>query len=261
MMLAKETKTIPKGDWIWEIKYDGIRAWIRKRREEVEICNRSGHDISHQFPELVEEALRIKGSFLIDGEIVAWNNGISDFEKVSKRTHLKDKLKIKMRSQREPVTFMAFDILDLNGEYLESDPLCLRKDKLIKLFVYNPIQINRITSVIFYCDKINKHLARLKSMKVEGVMFKDPYGIYIRDIRSNYWLKYKFIKEIDTIVRKIENNPAGVKCYCDENIEVQVSGFQARSIKIGMLLTVNYLNKTKSGKFRMPTFKKIVEVN
>jgi hypothetical protein len=56
----------------------------------------------------------------------------------------------------------------------------------------------------------------------------------------------------------LEDNPAGKKCYCKDEVEVQVSGKESRTLKEGDIITVNYLEKLPSGKLRMPTFKKKV---
>ena len=130
MMLATDTKTIPKGDWVWETKYDGIRAKVHKCETFVEIFSRSGKNITERFPEIVKAALEIENDYVIDGEIVIFDKkGISDFNAISKRTHLTDKTKIKIRSSKDPAILMVFDLLELDEVNYRNIRYSKRKDK------------------------------------------------------------------------------------------------------------------------------------
>ena len=256
MMLATDTKTIPKGDWVWETKYDGIRAKVHKCETFVEIFSRSGKNITERFPEIVKAALEIENDYVIDGEIVIFDKkGISDFNAISKRTHLTDKTKIKIRSSKDPAILMAFDLLEFNGKNYENAPFCIRKSKLIDLLVDCGPRIRYVS--YSNCGGISEFLKEYKKTGVEGVIFKQPMSVY-EDRRSKTWLKYKFKHEIDVAINKVELNPAGKKLYCDNDLVVQCSGRQSEAVKAGMIITVEYLNMTKNGKYRMPVYKKIV---
>ena len=258
-MLATDTKTIPKGDcdWVWETKYDGIRAKLLKCESFVEIFSRSGQNITERFPEIVEEALKIKNDYVIDGEIVIFDKkGISDFNAISKRTHLTDKTKIMIRSKNDPATLMVFDLLELDDVNYRNIRYSKRKSKLIDLLVdYSGPRIRYVS--YSNCGGISEFLKEYKKTGVEGVIFKQPMSVY-EDRRSKTWLKYKFKHEIDVAINKVELNPAGKKLYCDNDLVVQCSGRQSVEVKAGMIITVEYLNMTKNGKYRMPVYKKIV---
>jgi len=122
--LATLVDEIPSGgDWLFEMKYDGYRALAAIAGDQVRIYTRNANDWTTQFHSLVEPLSKLTdGDALIDGEIVAFNGGRTDF------TALKDAL-----SNGGPLTYFAFDLLEENGEDLRRKPLNERKDRLHKL--------------------------------------------------------------------------------------------------------------------------------
>ena len=109
-------------DWVHEIKYDGYRMQIAKRDDDVRIFTRAGHDWTKKFINLASDAATIDArETMIDGEIVVLDEkGLSNFVK------LVDALEKK----RQTITFMAFDLLRLDGKDLRGEPLLKRKERL-----------------------------------------------------------------------------------------------------------------------------------
>ena len=65
------------GPTVWvEDKYDGIRAQLHRRGSDVRLYSRDLHDISGQFPEVVEGARDLPWAGILDGEILAWKDGV-----------------------------------------------------------------------------------------------------------------------------------------------------------------------------------------
>ena len=81
--------TVPVGeDWLHEIKHDGYRLLVRKDGDAVSIITRGGSDWTERYPLIVEGALRLRGSFVIDGEgVVCGEDGVADFELLQSRKH------------------------------------------------------------------------------------------------------------------------------------------------------------------------------
>jgi bifunctional non-homologous end joining protein LigD len=258
-MLATETKTPPNirdNDFVWEIKYDGIRAWINKSGNDVKIFNREMKEITKRFPELVKDALKSKLDFILDGEIVILNKeGVSDFQAVSHRTHLEDKYRIKMLSEKSPVTFMAFDIIGMNGTDLKTMSYCLRKDKL----AYVITDFERIKYVNYNSNDSNK-IEALRKEGYEGIIWKQANSLYEMNKRSPNWLKQKFKSDTDLKVINFETNNAGKKLYLENEIVIQCSGAQSKSVNVGDVVTVEYLGITNDGRLRQPVFRKKVIV-
>tara|TARA_R110002124_G_scaffold114535_5_gene269185 strand:- start:7809 stop:10400 length:2592 start_codon:yes stop_codon:yes gene_type:complete len=123
--LATLVSEVPVGsDWVFEMKYDGYRCQAAIAGDQVRLFTRTGKDWTEQFAAIVPPLSRItKGSALIDGELCAFDaKGRTDF------STLKDHL-----SNGGPLTFFAFDLLELDGKDLTGLKLTERKAKLEKL--------------------------------------------------------------------------------------------------------------------------------
>lgn len=266
MLPSKINKIISGGKYRYEIKYDGIRAIMRYLPKGFSIINRSGNDISYHFPEF--ESWGNGSMAIIDGEIVAFDMyGMSNFQMISERTHLTNEFKIKYKSKIHPVKFMAFDILWIEGKSCLPLPYLKRKELLKKY-----LEKHKIKNVCLVNEMKAKEewVYRLRSKGYEGIVVKDikskyKSGEYWEGIPENHrtkrWLKYKFVNELDVIVKELEDNPAGKKAYCiyNDNIyKVQISGKQSKEISVGDKITIRYLKKTKKGRLREPVFKKKV---
>src|SRR6186713_1254481 len=78
---------VPVGtDWLHEIKHDGYRLLVRKDGNVVSVITRGGYDFTDRYPLSVAGALRLRGSFVIDGEgVVCGEDGVADFELLHSR--------------------------------------------------------------------------------------------------------------------------------------------------------------------------------
>jgi bifunctional non-homologous end joining protein LigD len=114
----------PSGDpWLHEIKHDGFRVIARKEGRRVRLYSRPGNDLTARFPLIVDSPARLRSrSCIIDGEAVACgDDGIACFELI-RRWDTDDR-----------VFMWAFDLIELNGIDLRSDPLGKRKAKLVSI--------------------------------------------------------------------------------------------------------------------------------
>jgi bifunctional non-homologous end joining protein LigD len=119
-MLAREADAPPNdGGWAFEIKWDGVRALACSEGDGgLRIESRRGDDISARYPELagLGEAL-VPHRAVLDGEIVAFDEaGRPSFQRLQLRMGLTDAISIQRRVPQTPVTYMAFDLLELDGE-------------------------------------------------------------------------------------------------------------------------------------------------
>ena len=126
-MKAKLVEKPPAtGDWIYELKFDGIRLIGIKRGEKVSLLSRNQNELAERFPEIVKAIETLPaGECVIDGEVVALDEeGRSSFQLLQAR---------EMEGRKTPVYFYAFDLLQLDGKSLVSLPLEARKNVLEKL--------------------------------------------------------------------------------------------------------------------------------
>jgi bifunctional non-homologous end joining protein LigD len=126
----------PDGDdWAFEIKWDGVRALAYCEDGALRISSRRGEDASHRYPELagMPEALGGRPAIL-DGEVVAFDAaGKPSFQTLQRRMGLSRPETIKRRSVEVPVSFVAFDVLHLDGVSVIGEPYERRRELLAGL--------------------------------------------------------------------------------------------------------------------------------
>ena len=111
-MLCQAIKEDPGSGWIRELKLDGERAIIEvDSRKQISIWSRSGKSNTFRYPEIVQ-ALSSHAilPMILDGEIIGDN-----FSMLAQRARLSDSAKIRQSVLSNKVTFVAFDLLELNG--------------------------------------------------------------------------------------------------------------------------------------------------
>ncbi len=178
--LATLVTDVPAGnDWLFEMKYDGYRALAAIAGDQVRLYTRHANDWTEQFHTLVEPLSRLtKGALLLDGEIVAFKDGRTDF------STLKDAL-----SSGAPLTYFVFDLLEEDGKDLGRLPQAERKVRLEKalgkLPKGGPIQYS--PHVVGHGDKV---FAAMCEAGNEGVVAKLSTAPYFGE-RTRSWLKIK----------------------------------------------------------------------
>jgi bifunctional non-homologous end joining protein LigD len=189
VQLAKLVDAVPAGtNWLHEMKYDGYRVLLAVGTEGARAYTRSGLDWSDRFSRIVEAAasLGVK-SALIDGEAVVFDaDGRSNFQA----------LQGALKGPPGTIDFMAFDLLELDGEDLTQRPLIERKDRLRAILPEDG-------SILRYSDHIvgsgDKLLGSFCDAGLEGVISKRAEGRYIGS-RSGGWLKTKCIKRQEFVI-------------------------------------------------------------
>lgn len=188
-MLLSESNNVPiSKNYIYELKYDGIRALIYISSKNLKIYTRNKVDVTHLFPELNKLKDIIKYNVILDGEIICTKDGKPNFSKLLSRIRLKNKDKILSQSMWNRATFICFDILLFNDKNLTNCTLLERKNILNK-FKDNDIFIK---SKIF-SDGV-KLFKTIKKFNLEGIVCKDINSKYVINSRSVYWIKVKNYK-------------------------------------------------------------------
>ncbi|MEM2873906.1 MAG: non-homologous end-joining DNA ligase [Candidatus Nanoarchaeia archaeon] len=185
-------------NFIYEPKLDGTRCILYKSNNNIRMLNRRGNWFQHRFPEIVEEAKKLFGDVILDGEVIVLDkNGLPNFSLLQSRDQTENAFKIKLLSTRWPATLYVFDILAHDNNNLTKQKLIDRKHVLEKVIPDNLIHIRKV----FYLEGQGLRLWRdVKKFNMEGVMAKDRNSIYLVGIRSRHWLKIKNIKVADCII-------------------------------------------------------------
>jgi DNA ligase-1 len=207
------------GDEVWvEDKYDGIRAQLHKRGRDVRLYSRDLHDVSAQFPELVEAARPMAWDGVLDGEILAWKDGlVLPFISLQARLGRKDPSE-RIRSE-VPVIYVAFDVLaDGPGDDEEGaatvEPL-LRETLRVRRARLEAIPLPTVDaggrflrsylSVAADAQALEAAFAEARARRNEGLMVKDPASAYSPGRRGLGWLKMKkALATIDCVVVGVE---------------------------------------------------------
>lgn len=201
------------GPEVWtEDKYDGIRAQLHRRGDEVRLFSRDLHDVSGQFPEVVEAARGLDWDGILDGEILAFRDGgVLPFLALQKR--LGRKAPPPAVLAEVPVAFVAFDVLaagprDGVAVPLLERPLRERRARLeaLGLAEADPARfaLSRLATARS-ADDLERIFAEARSRRNEGLMVKDPASAYTPGRRGYGWLKMKkALATLDCVVVGVE---------------------------------------------------------
>lgn len=175
----------PQGPgWAHEIKWDGIRVLLEARDGRLRALTRSGRDIAVALPELAAVA-DVADDLVLDGEAVALVDGRPSFSHVVDRVHTTSANVAERLSRTRPVTYLAFDLLRLDGLDLTPLPWSARREALEGLLDGVPgVQVSPA-----YPDGAGL-LAATAAQGLEGVVSKRRSSPYREGERSGDWLKF-----------------------------------------------------------------------
>jgi DNA ligase-1 len=191
---ANESKTVYVED-----KFDGIRAQLHRGSERVEIFSRDLRRVTDQFTELADRARAFDDEIILDGEIMAFEQGKKlTFFDLQKRLGRKSEGAdlFATASADVPVVFVAFDLLWKNGESFLRRPLRERREGLRSLKPPSGFQIAE-TYPAQSAEEIENAFQLARRRLNEGLMVKDPESLYSPGRRGMFWFKLK--KELATL--------------------------------------------------------------
>lgn len=181
-------------NWIFEPKFDGERCLVFKTKDSVTLLSRNKKKINESYPEIVEALASQHGDYVLDGEIVAFENDAPSFARLQHRMHVGDAKRAKRT--RVPVFLYLFDILYANGHETLRLRLTVRK-KILKraLSFRDPLRFvqHRRGKGEAYLDDI------CKKPGWEGLIAKRADGGY-KQARSRDWLKFKCANQQEMVV-------------------------------------------------------------
>jgi len=182
-------------DWLFEIKWDGVRALAWVMDGAVTLRSRNNLDITSRYPELAGlPKVFAARQAIVDGEIVALDaRGHTDFQRLQERMHVRAPGEKQLRET--PVVYFAFDLLYCDGYDLHGAPLLERKQLLERLLHASPR--------FRYSDHQLEHGKELfglaRESGLEGIVAKRADSIYVGD-RSTNWAKLKVSQTVDAVV-------------------------------------------------------------
>lgn len=188
-MLAESREAPPtEGDYLFELKWDGIRALIALDEGGVTIRGRSHRDLTPLFPELlIPDAAFRATSALFDAEIVCLDGqGKPDFQRVVSRLHHRTERSIERARQKHPAYGYVFDCLYLDGRAIVHEPLERRR-----AWMADAIRKNTPYRVSEAVTEGRAFFEAARANGLEGIMAKERNSPYLPGKRAAHWLKIK----------------------------------------------------------------------
>jgi bifunctional non-homologous end joining protein LigD len=189
-MLATLSPGIVEGpEWVFEEKYDGIRALAVREDKGVRLWSRMLQDLTAGFPYVVDAVASLAdGDLMLDGELVALDEGgVSRFQLLQRRG----------ASGAKPTRYAVFDLLALDGRSLMSRPLAERRARLQTL-------VGSARGPIFLSRRLVRDgkaaYREAKRAGWEGIIAKDERSSYEPNARSRAWRKVKVRKESEFVI-------------------------------------------------------------
>lgn len=176
--------------WAFEIKWDGVRVLTSVTSAGVRLRSSRGNDITGRYPELRGLVDAIGGhSAIIDGEVVAFDEGgRPSFGRLQTRMHIASAAEVARRAETVPITYVVFDLLELDGNEVMPLPYTERRRLLSEL-----VPDDGCWTVPAYRDAGDGAalLEAVRERGLEGVMAKRIDSPYLAGKRSSSWIKAK----------------------------------------------------------------------
>jgi ATP-dependent DNA ligase len=243
-MLATLADRIPEGgDMLYEPKWDGFRAIVFRSDRDLYIQSRDSKPLDRYFPELHEVLIeRLPPGCVVDGEIVIVMGDELSFDALQLRLHPAAS-RVNKLAAASPSSFVAFDLLAVDGASIMDQPQALRRERLEQLLAnatpplhLTPMTRDHATAV--------RWLSEFEGAGLDGVMVKPAQGKYSPGKRS--MLKVKHARTADCVV-------AGFRFYKDTSDAVG-------SLLLGLYDDEGRLQHVGvTSSFRMDVRKKLVQ--
>lgn len=178
------------GDWVYEIKFDGVRALAVKKGKAVKLISRNARDFTTKFSEIAQAVKKLPcREAVLDGEIAALDKeGRSSFQLLQAR---------ELPGEHPPIFYYVFDLIQLDGKDLTGVPLLKRK-AMAKMLLANAADPIRFSASI-EADS-SRVLNEMKARGLEGVIAKRKDSKYEVGRRSGAWVKFKWTTQQEFVI-------------------------------------------------------------
>jgi ATP-dependent DNA ligase len=189
-MLAKLTRELPLGDFLYEPKWDGFRCIVFRDGDDVELGSRNERPLTRYFPDVVKAVIAwLPEQCVVDGEIViAGTNGL-DFDALQQRIHPAAS-RVNMLAEQTPASFVAFDLLALGTSDLRETAFSARREALVEALRGSRPPIH-LTPATTDAAKASDWFARFEGAGLDGVVAKGHDLTYREDERAMWKVKHE----------------------------------------------------------------------
>jgi ATP-dependent DNA ligase len=129
-MLAKLSRDLPHGDFIYEPKWDGFRCVVFRDGDDVVLGSRNERPLTRYFPDVVDAVrAQLPDRCVVDSEVVIAGPDGLNFDALSQRIHPAES-RVSMLARTTPASLVAFDLLAVGDEDLREEPFSRRRERL-----------------------------------------------------------------------------------------------------------------------------------
>ncbi len=225
MLLNEVKEPFDDENYIYELKLDGIRCVAYIEPKSVTLQNKRYKDVTDIYPELSEIRKCVKKRVILDGELVVLTDGKPDFYALQRRSLMTDSFRKSLAAKKNPVQFVAYDILYYNETDLTDKSLMERKEILSKA-----VTEGHNLSVSRWIEKNGVAFFELaKKENLEGIVAKKKVGLYFIGKRTSEWIKIKVMQDEDLLVLGFQPDENGkvkdlILGYYDDTGELKCRG-------------------------------------
>ncbi|MCD2261341.1 ATP-dependent DNA ligase [Dietzia aurantiaca] len=192
---AAEVTRLPDDTWAFEGKWDGYRVTVATNGEQTRLVSRNGNSmdwLADGFPGLAET---LEKRAVIDAELVIPDsNGVPDFASLAKQAAAEGK-----DSSLPPVELFVFDVLEVDGVDLQSQPWERRRE-VLDLLAPAMRSVDRVHVPEVLGGPGDRALAEAEEYGWEGIVAKRRDSKYESGRRSKAWLKQKLLTTTEAVV-------------------------------------------------------------
>ena len=179
--------------WLFELKWDGVRAILNWDGESLAIQSRSGRDVTATYPEL--SGMWQRRPLVLDGEIVAFDDtGRPSFPALQQRIGIAGGMRANEAARTNPVSCVVFDLL-FDGEDVTGRPIEDRLERLRAVDLPAPL----VSSAVTPTDG-EALFAAVVERRLEGVVAKRRGSLYRPGVRSPDWRKIAHVLTVRAVV-------------------------------------------------------------
>jgi bifunctional non-homologous end joining protein LigD len=202
-MVATSSEPFDDPAYLFEIKWDGVRALASIASGRLRLWGRQGTDYDGRYPEL-DVLRKLPYGTMVDGELVLIRDGHADFQALMSR-HLRRPARAPFFA--EPIRYVVFDLLYLGGRCLMDLPLVERRDLLNRTLPDS--------EYLACCEgTIGNGRATFRSALAaghEGVVAKRLTSRYTPGKRNDAWKKIKYRLDLPCVVIGYRLNSTGLR--------------------------------------------------
>jgi len=198
MLATLSTLPHDEEQWAYELKWDGVRAIAYCEVGHLRLESRNLREITSHYPELRALAAKL-GSLeaVLDGEVVAFDEEDKpSFERLQGRMNLASEAAVRRRMADCPVTYVAFDLIYLDGHSLVDLPYTERRERLEGLGLDGP----HWQTPTYHRGEGKALLKLTEERGLEGLVAKRLDSRYVPGGRTRAWLKVKNTRSQDLVI-------------------------------------------------------------